>query len=210
MRKIKQWLQIMALCALVLCSSIVPAYAQNTEGALTPDGNMTLVDDIVSTSEEDKQFITVTSKNGNVFYIIIDRADEGENTVHFLNQVDESDLLSLMGEEPVEEVVPVCICKTACEAGNVNINCPVCTLNYEDCTGEEPEETVAAPVVEEKSNSMVIPTVIAVIVLLGAGGGYLYYKKLNKEEVPTTEDNETDEDDELPTEEDDGQDNIVG
>lgn len=209
MHKIKQWLQIMALCALVLCSNIAPAYAQNTEGALTPDGNMTLVDDIVSTSEEDKQFITVTSKNGNVFYIIIDRADEGENTVHFLNQVDESDLLALMGEEPVEEVAPVCICKTACEAGDVNINCPVCTLNYKDCTGEEPEETVVAPVAE-KSNSAVVPTVIAVIVLLGAGGGYLYYKKINKEEVPTTEDNETDEDDELPAEEDDGQDNIVG
>ena len=52
---------------------------------------MTLVDDVESESEENKQFITVVTKNGNYFYIIIDRAADGENTVHFLNQVDEED-----------------------------------------------------------------------------------------------------------------------
>ena len=62
------------------------------EEPLTPDGNATLVDDFGG----NKQLITVTTKNGNYFYILIDRDDKGENTVHFLNQVDEADLMALM------------------------------------------------------------------------------------------------------------------
>ena len=62
---------------------------------LTPEGNMNLVDDISGEASEDKQFIVVQSKGGNYFYIIIDHAAEGENTVHFLNQVDEADLMAL-------------------------------------------------------------------------------------------------------------------
>ena len=45
--------------------------------ALTPDGNLTLIDDIGSSTRVGKQFITLESKNGNTFYLIIDRDDEG-------------------------------------------------------------------------------------------------------------------------------------
>ena len=54
-------------------------------GALTPEGNLTLV-----------------SKSGNTFYLVIDRNAKGENTVHFMNLVDEADLLSLMEEEDAD------------------------------------------------------------------------------------------------------------
>ena len=73
-------------------------------GALTPEGNLTLVDDY-HTSYSDgsgQQFITLVSKSGNTFYLVIDRNAKGDNTVHFMNLVDEADLLSLMEEEDAD------------------------------------------------------------------------------------------------------------
>ena len=94
---------------------------------LTPEGNATLVDDIWG---ENKQLITVTTKNGNYFYILIDRAAEGENTVHFLNMVDEADLMALIedGEKEETTIMPqTCTCTEKCEAGAVNEGCALTT-----------------------------------------------------------------------------------
>lgn len=67
---------------------------------LTPEGNATLVDDYYG----DKQLITVTTKAGNYFYILIDRANEDKETaVHFLNQVDEADLMALLEDGQAEK-----------------------------------------------------------------------------------------------------------
>ena len=107
--------------------------------ALTPDGNLTLIDDIGSSTKVGKQFITLESKNGNVFYMIIDRDDEGEETVHFLNQVDEADLMALTGEE---ETPATCSCTTKCVAGTVNTSCPVCAVNMTECVGKEAKPEV--------------------------------------------------------------------
>lgn len=75
----------------------------STSGALTPSGNMTMVDDI-GVNDNSKEFITLTTKDGNFFYLIIDRDAKGDSNVHFLNQVDEQDLLSLMDEDTAKEV----------------------------------------------------------------------------------------------------------
>ena len=69
------------------------------DGPLTPDGNMTLVDDYGDKPTVGKQFITLTSRSGAEFYLIIDRDDNGLETVHFLNKVDESDILAYMEED---------------------------------------------------------------------------------------------------------------
>ncbi len=80
------------------------AEKDTTGPALTPEGNLTLVDDVGHTSTKGKQFVTLVSKNGNYFYLIIDRDDKGNSTVHFLNQVDEMDLMALMNQENAEKL----------------------------------------------------------------------------------------------------------
>ena len=153
---------------------------------LTPEGNMSLVDDIDGEASEDKQFITVVSKNGNYFYSIIARAGDGENTVHFLNQVDEADLLALM---EVEEAPPaVCTCVEKCEAGAVNTSCAVCATSLNACTGKAPEpqepEEPEPPVKENKGGMGGL--VVFLIVALAGGGGALYYFKFRKPKADVT------------------------
>ena len=145
--------------------------------ALTPDGNLSLIDDIGSSTRSGKQFITVETRNGNVFYLIIDRDDEGEETVHFLNQVDEADLLTLMGDDaPAAETPAVCNCKEKCAAGAVNTNCPVCKNNLSECSGKEavtePEPEPEQP--EKKSSGGLL--VIVLLLALAGGGAFAYVK----------------------------------
>ena len=149
---------------------------------LTPEGNAALVDDIWG---ENKQLITVTTKSGNYFYILIDRAQEDETAVHFLNQVDEADLMALIedGEKDETAVMPqTCICAEKCEAGAVNESCPVCLNNRNSCIGEEKEsepETEAEP--EQPKDSKGTKSLLLLFLLtLFAGGGAFYYFKFIK------------------------------
>lgn len=155
---------------------------------LTPDGNMTLVDDIEGEATEDKQFITVVSKNGNYFYIIIDRAGDGENTVHFLNQVDEADLLALMAEGQAEVIPIVCSCTEKCQAGAVNTACKLCMTNLSECVGKA-AEPVEPTEPEEPAQQANMGAILALVLILAAGGGAAYYflvrKRKQAQHVPS-------------------------
>ena len=82
----------------------VVTVTDETSGALTPEGNLTLVDDyhIDYSDGSGQQFITLVSKSGNTFYLVIDRNAKGQQTVHFMNLVDEADLLALMEEDAAD------------------------------------------------------------------------------------------------------------
>lgn len=156
--------------------------------ALSPDGNLSLIDDIGSAAKNGKQFITVETKNGNVFYLIIDRDDEGKETVHFLNQVDEADLLTLMEDGETVTPAAVCSCTTKCKAGSVNTNCPVCKTNLTECSGPEPQEPQPeepeAPEEEPKGGAGGL--IVFLLVALAGGGAALYYFKFKKPKAETT------------------------
>ena len=166
---------------------------------LTPDGNLSLIDDIEGEAAEDKQFIIVQSKNGNYFYIIVDRAAEGENTVHFLNQVDEADLMALREGGNVKPQAPaVCTCKDKCKAGAVNTACPVCSVNMGKCVGAEPEPEPAPepePEPEKPGNAGMILLVLAV---MGIGGGAAWYFKIYRPKHQQADQPEEDDGGEYP------------
>ena len=154
---------------------------------ITPKGNATLVDDFYG----DKQLITVITKAGNYYYILIDRANEDKETsVHFLNQVDDADLLALLDEEPQD--TEFCICTVKCEAGNVNENCSLCEKSLRNCTAPEAVKTdTETP--QEKPKSNMGSLMILLVLALAGGGAALYYFKFRKPKADTTGHDDLDE-----------------
>lgn len=178
------------LCKLCLILTIVFAFstsvfAQGNEvvlednRTLTPTGNAQLLDDV--TDNENLQFITVTARDGNVFYFVIDHGAESEN-VYFLNVVDEADLNALIEKEETEvpeEPVP------------------------EPDTEKPDEDLVPIEDVEpEKPEGNNIGLIIILLIAVAAGiGGYYYKVILPKKKLKDADDIEDfdfgDEDDEL-------------
>ena len=150
---------------------------------VTPEGNAALVDDFYG----DKQLITVTTKAGNYFYILIDRANEDKKTaVHFLNQVDEADLMALMEDGNAKEEPPaVCSCTKKCEAGAVNTACPVCVTDKSKCTGKAPESPAETPEPEKEKPAGLNPAALILLLALLGGGGVFAYLKLVKNKPKT-------------------------
>ena len=69
-------------------------------------GNGELLDD--KSEDSTKQFLTVQTKNGNTFFLILDRSNNQEN-VYMLSMVDENDLAEFITEEKEQESEPTAV-----------------------------------------------------------------------------------------------------
>ena len=163
---------------------------EKSKGEPIDDEGNAYTRDLLYDKATNKQFITVQTKNGNTFFIVIDydapiNEDEEQYQTYFLNMVDESDLLALLDEDTAAALT-TCNCKEKCAAGQVNTDCPVCKNNMSECTGTAPvtpepdkdaETDVPAPKPEKKSN---IGMILVIFALAGAAGAAYYYIKFVK------------------------------
>ena len=152
-----------------------------TSGALTPEGNLTLVDDYHTNYSDGsgQQFITLVSKSGATFYLVIDRNAKGQQTVHFMNLVDEADLLALMEEEDADAYTAEKEAATQAEQDR---------LKAEEEAKKAAEEAAASGTEQPKENKVtkIASGFLGVVVLiaLAAGGGfYAFTKQMQKKQA---------------------------
>lgn len=150
-----------------------------TSGALTPEGNLTLVDDY-HTSYSDgsgQQFITLVSKSGNTFYLVIDRNAKGQQTVHFMNLVDEVDLLALMEEEAADAYTAEKEAAAQAELDKLKAEEEAKKASEEAANAEPPKESK----VTKYAGAFL--GVVALIALAAGGGFYFYRQQMQKKKA---------------------------
>ena len=199
MRKFKKWLLASGMAIGIFCTSALPAFAytgdtqtvipeetENTdqtevsaqeetqEGEATPfsvPGNGEVLDD----KQEDgtKEFLTIQTKNGNTFFLVLDRSNNTEN-VYMLSMVDENDLAEFLDETKTEEAPQVVIPETEALAES-----------------ETESETGSEPVQPEEEDGRNTGALLAVGVLAaGAIGAGYYFKVVKPKKEESQEDGE--------------------
>ena len=224
-RKAFRLFTVLALCMVMVCSFSMTAFAyaddtdQNlpiTEGTQPEDMPETQPEDTPSVLPEgepiddegnaytrdllydkatNKQFITIQTRNGKTFYIIIDYDkpldEEGDHyETYFLNMVDEADIQALLEEAGI---VVICECTDKCVAGKVNTACSICSKNMTECIGKEAEPEVKPTDPTEPSEAVEEPTgevqptaVLALVVVIGVVGAGIFFFIKNKKSASKT------------------------
>ena len=175
---------------------------RDVSGALTPDGSLTLVDDVDDEDAKNMQFMTVTTRDGSYYYIIIDRSGS-ENNVYFLNAVDAADLMNVMTDEEKEELAESASSET--EDSSTDIITPTLIDDDSESGGDATETEDNKDVDSEMQNKVgtALPMlgVFAFIGALIAGAYYLLKIKPEKEQAKDVdEDREFYDDDEYVNE----------
>ena len=142
----------------------------NTEApqhGLTPDGTGTVVDNIITQNEI--EFFTVYTEEGNVFFLVVDRQRNTDN-VYLLNAVTEADLIALaeQSDSPINSGI-----SAVPEPPPLEI--PAVEYEQQPEPQPEPEADTEAPPARRGNTNFVFIALIVVAV-----GGVAYYFKIVK------------------------------
>jgi len=141
----------------------------------TPSGTGTVIDNAID--GDGKEFYTVKTEKGNIFYLIIDRQKNTQN-VYFLNVVTEEDLMAFVEKTDKKTTTGTSAIPPTGQTGT----------NGQGSPATPEPETEKTP----GNNAVYILLVIAV----AAAGGALYYFKIVKGKKNKTDTDENDGSDE--------------
>ena len=156
-------------------------------GAFSEDGNLSLLDDVGANATKNLEYMTVQTKNGTVFYLVIDRSADTEN-VYFLNQVDAADLMAIMDDAEKQEY--------EASLQDEVVETPETPVEEEPVT-EEPVEDEKP---EVQTNNLALFGVLGVVAVVVIGGYAFMKKKAKKDGSDLEEDLEFYDDEEYENE----------
>ena len=165
---------------------------EESEAPTIPSGNATVIED-VNAAVVDRQFLTIQSKNGNTFYLVVDKDSKGNENVYFMNLVDEYDLMAFAEDIP-ENVQAAMDAENGTEptepATDENGN-PIETPTDEN---GEPVENKADEKTDSSGGGNGLLIIVGVLAL-GGGGAFYYFKVYkNKPKTPKQSDYSDEED----------------
>lgn len=138
----------------------------NTEEPFSVPGNAQVQDDI--TNSKNKEFLTITTKNNNTFYVIIDRSANVDN-VYMLSQIDENDLQEFLEEDSSASTI-------------VDVT-PEVVIDENTHTEQTEQPATETPEKEESSSNLGALVAIFAAAILGVGAyGYVKFIKPKKDE----------------------------
>ena len=138
----------------------------NTEEPFSVPGNAQVQDDI--TNSKNKEFLTITTKNNNTFYVIIDRSANVDN-VYMLSQIDENDLQEFLEEDTSASTI-------------VDVT-PEVVIDENTHTEQTEQPATESPEKEGTASNLGALVAILIAAILGVGAyGYIKFIKPKKDE----------------------------
>ena len=138
----------------------------NTEEPFSVPGKAQVQDDI--TNSKNKEFLTITTKNNNTFYVIIDRSANVDN-VYMLSQIDENDLQEFLEEDTSASTI-------------VDVT-PEVVIDENTHTEQTEQPATESPEKEASASNLGALVAIFAAAILGVGAyGYVKFSKPKKDE----------------------------